>query len=98
MHNVELSGSGANPLERQVMRLLTTEIFMEWQPIETAPKDGTKILAREGEGKTQYWTWFYMGDWCHVDTYENDDQEEYLLETWWNPTEWKPYPSKIDRA
>jgi len=55
---------------------------MEWQPIETAPKDGTPILGRAGEEITTV-EWFDMGDYwslCVASSYDSDE---------WTPTHWK---------
>ena len=58
----------------------------EWQPIETAPKDGTEILAwsrREGVFVVFWYT--LMGGWCW--TAHDLDGDETM-----NPTHWMPLP------
>lgn len=60
---------------------------MEWQPIETAPKDGTRILAWDGRSiHVAYWGWdnpanrlAWLGGHCRID---HIDQ----------PTHWMPLP------
>ena len=55
---------------------------MTWQPIETAPLDGTEILAYYDQSKTY-----------HVMSRENDvwiDDADQLVLTW--PTHWMPLP------
>lgn len=57
---------------------------MKWQPIETAPKDGTPFLAA--------WRWPCGTDWCYVVIYYRDnrflalwDHDEYVKPTCWKP-------------
>lgn len=58
----------------------------EWQPIETAPKDGTKVLGWDGGTMTTvewyelggYWSLLAVGAWA-------EDSE-------WVPTHWMPLP------
>lgn len=70
---------------------------MNWQPIETAPKDGTWILVNDGTGSAHppvhvvHWsnpewmggpdTWVTMAIGPNPDTYEP------------NPTHWMPIPT-----
>lgn len=57
---------------------------MEWQPIETAPKDGTEVLIFDGANRTvgyfnRYWSLSVMG------AYAEDDEI-------YDPTHWMPLP------
>lgn len=55
-----------------------------WQPIETAPRDGTIILAYDG-CSVQSITWRedrWVTDWDHDPTYEDGG----------SPTHWMPLP------
>lgn len=59
---------------------------MNWQPIETAPKDGTNIIITDGCGCysvvswANYWAiWLFPG-------YGDSDNEFYY------PTHWMPLP------
>jgi hypothetical protein len=61
-------------------------LTMEWQPIETAPKDGTPVLGyRDGDMATVEWraSW---GEWVLVvpRAYAEDDE--------WKPSHWMPLP------
>jgi len=62
----------------------------EWQPIETAPRDGTKLLGYEGDGRintmwfeSQY-VWVSPGAW--ISDYNRSDTYEH------QPTHWMPLP------
>ena len=66
---------------------------MEWQPIETAPKDGTEVLVCRtyGERRTEYAVahcyeggeWHDMGDIGWAGMYGGPDNQ---------PTHWMPLP------
>lgn len=66
---------------------------MEWQLIETAPKDGTSILLF-GEDRVSY------GGWMSAADQGAEPGEEYLISAgWWSvelnenaPTHWMPLP------
>jgi hypothetical protein len=56
---------------------------MTWQPIETAPRDGTDILCWDGDSVSiTYWS-LYAKKWAWSDTYLEDV-------THW--THWMPLP------
>lgn len=68
-----------------------------WQPIETAPRDGTKILVFTAIGDVE------IGQWCTTewDRYELHDADRNLytrrvdIHEFWNnnfPTHWMPLP------
>ena len=63
----------------------------EWQPIDTAPKDGTDILAylewtdKSGEIRVIRWD-EEMEVWWGDYAYDPDDEFEY-------PTHWMPLPA-----
>ncbi len=59
---------------------------MEWQPIETAPRDATHVLGyADGEMTTVYWTTW--GGWSLV------APGGYAEEDDWEPTHWMPLPA-----
>lgn len=69
---------------------------MEWQPIETAPKDGTKFIALKGsQARTTYHGQHYV-------KYPHEDGGPTYRDVWnyealgaiisWNPTIWMPLP------
>jgi hypothetical protein len=58
---------------------------MEWQPIETAPKDGTPVMIYDPEFSIKVYVaaWMYDFQWVEADG-------EHHLE--FNPTHWMPLP------
>jgi hypothetical protein len=60
------------------------EVCSAWQPIETAPRDGAKFLAWDGEELLIAWR--YEGRWI----YDQEMESPYL--THWGPTHWQPLP------
>ena len=57
----------------------------EWQPIETAPKDGTAVLVYDGKITTAEW-YGLGGYWslCRVGAWAEDSETD--------PTHWMPLP------
>jgi hypothetical protein len=73
---------------------------MNWQPIETAPKDGTRVLLalsdrdEDERGKDFYGSGVVIGFWD--EHYQNGegwliDREEQFA-GWCDPTDWQPVP------
>lgn len=64
---------------------------MKWLPIETAPKDGTRILAYfpDDEGGVLSVIWAYYG--WYLDP---DGGTEFEYHIFGNPTHWMPVPEK----
>jgi Lar family restriction alleviation protein len=65
---------------------------LEWQPIETAPKDGTVILAVtvEAANPSARMSWFENGVWVRI-----WKPEKFVIPgpvRWW-PTHWQPLPN-----
>lgn len=56
-----------------------------WQPIETAPKDGSLILLRSPKGRIADGFWGHYGVWAWP----------YVMV---EPTEWRPLPISAARA
>lgn len=69
----------------------------EWQPIETAPRDGTEILGfRPDQG-------VFIFRWAETSDFDSTDPGEEWSEDWWHdlwgwmegdlqPTHWMPLP------
>ena len=69
----------------------------EWQPIETAPKDGTKILVfcRHGECEISEWYECWKTNYVLVEGTEYFEKHETLYQEGWNSngfTHWMPLP------
>ena len=56
----------------------------DWQPISTAPKDGTRILAH----------WLYHGDFAYEVVAWDEDSKEWFAMSFGlqPPTHWMPLP------
>lgn len=66
---------------------------MEWQPIETAPTDGTRIFACRLGFEPQVVRW--NAKWCSLDfeDFDTDDQwHHWYANTEYQPTHWMPLP------
>ena len=57
-----------------------------WQPIETAPRDGTQILGWDGDERRIVW-------WCEGGRWISDKLQEYHPGEREDPTHWQPLPS-----
>ena len=69
---------------------------MEWQPIETAPKDGTEILLTDG-AFTHCGRWYDKNNpkypWKFLDfTYRWKDELNGWQDNKYGPTHWMPLP------
>lgn len=90
--NMHLSKGGAQSWLRYLLALegapAASGATPEWQPIETAPKDGTGFIARSGykyDNEAFYCVWGIR---------ENHFvKPEYDSEGWVNPTHWMPIPA-----
>ena len=60
---------------------------MNWQPIETAPKDGRDLLIFGSGGIVIGWWDDSCRYWCHQDLYLSIDE----------PTHWMPLPLPPDK-
>ena len=62
---------------------------MEWQPIETAPRDGTEVIVFTGGGVVTAWHSVNTGMWPH-DCEFTEDGEACNVGL---PTHWMPLPA-----
>lgn len=68
------------------MKIEIPGVTVAWQPITTAPKDGTPILGC-AEGTITVVRWFSMGEYWNLEvTGAGAEDGE------WNPTHWRPLP------
>ena len=83
----------ADEVDRLNTHILSDGAFQEWQPIETAPKDGTRIHGWNGNYQTTIY-WYvapkppYESCWAQVQGL----QDEFYDDGVWNPTHWMPLP------
>lgn len=82
--------------------------MMEWQPIETAPKDGTRIVLGRRDWDVfpaAYWgdidgdegafgAWLFVNDFCTGLPGETGTELGWSedIEAGWMPTHWMPLP------
>ena len=59
----------------------------DWQPIETAPKDGTAVLGYHSGKMTTVYFEFWGGPWKLVAPGSCAEEDD------WEPTHWMPLPS-----
>lgn len=57
----------------------------DWQPIETAPRDGTEILALDEATGTAHVTWWWQGGWHDPDNHYYSEAPDF------RPTLWTPF-------
>jgi hypothetical protein len=75
----------------------------EWQPIATAPRDGTEILICNPEYNVvltvranDVW---WIGSWNNKDVIERVGEAAiYLASPWFDPTHWMPLPKLPEAA
>lgn len=76
------------------------EQVSEWQPIETAPKDGTDVIVMYMHCETQcVFNAFYASEEYHWEkrdvgwwSYEHSEVSRILLNDFMEPTHWMPLP------
>lgn len=87
---------------------LNGDDVMKWQPIETAPRDGTPVLlwgvvAGEISGQTDKMEFAGEGEWVEDSQY-NADEDWWLLSggdyysSWCKPTHWMPSPEPPNQS
>lgn len=62
-----------------------------WQPIETAPRDGTPFLAFQTEERGPFKCWMH-DDWTHAEHYWMDPQDSEPDPAYWMPLPAAPTP------
>lgn len=60
----------------------------KWQPIETAPKDGTRVLVAAGQFVGEAWFCEDDGTWYEQNTHPTDATDGAI----WGVTVWQPLP------
>lgn len=68
-----------------IRRRFTQEEPQQWQPIETAPKDGTIFWAYQDLGRSCECSYNFKGD-------ETDRWHNLCANRWCSPTHWMPLP------
>lgn len=66
---------------------IRADLVPQWQPIETAPKDGTEILTLRSNGHIAKAIW-YDNPFGRTDTVIENASGK-----WWSVTHWMPLPT-----
>lgn len=83
--NAALGRVQTQTIGKIIQRAIDKAMADGWQPIETAPKDGTHIwLGDSGGVVTGYWSPVYGGWRCDWDMGRGDGKK---------PTHWRPLPA-----
>jgi len=90
--------SGAEAHERRLEKALAAMIVSPWQPIETAPRDGTKILVSHPDMGVEITEWYEITQTNYVE-FEGGlyRKERAIFYAGWNnnghhATHWQPLP------
>lgn len=81
---------------RKVLDRLDREEAVHWQPIETAPKDGTKILLGRFDGTGREYDGRIRVDWWRSRMGAGYTGFGHFNPTYWPPTHWMPLPAPPD--
>ena len=65
---------------------------MNWQPIETAPRDGTEILLYVGTLCHDYGVAWWNGEWWEMGSRECAGMKDRFDVEFGAPTHWMPLP------
>ena len=68
-------------------KYIRADLTPQWQPIETAPKDGVEILGFDSKNKTYHVTIYDGYSW------HNPDNHYYSEALGFYPTHWMPLPT-----
>lgn len=97
----DIPGSYAYKAALQLAFRLISEAMPKWQPIETAPKDGTKIIGRDDRGRVSDTWWGDTSDIHHV-IFGKFKQSEWwrkdIGDEWFDPVEFIPMPQPPEDA
>lgn len=88
MHCIPV-GIHCHEAAKELRKARTPDPLMEWQPIETAPKDdeATKLLITNGFLTAVCWYSEYLYEWCIT-----KDDNDYGTESISGATHWMPLP------
>lgn len=77
-------------LAKEVERLRASQ--PQWQPIDTAPKDGSDVLAWGPRWKQPDYIHFRNGGWCEWVGLDTGEWEPITFSESFLPTHWMPIP------
>ena len=96
---IEICRELLQALKAERERVKELEARIEWQPIETAPKDGTRLLTivtKFPNCRPAIGWWNVIADkWMASDAEDFHTEEDWQIElesTFYEPTHWMPLP------
>jgi hypothetical protein len=89
---VDAGGEAHSVIQRQMEDRAKLRAALQWQPIETAPKDGTPILAREKGAGPAVYMMCTMWSGSELEGWRIPGARGWTNARWFHPTHWMHLP------
>ena len=71
---------------------------MNWQPIETAPRDQTEVIIFAPGEQPPVFTCMYIGEWCRSSSGQYKPNDDFFGDSKIKAKAWMPLPDPPDSA